>query len=62
MIMNPNAPQKAQKILVVLHCSYDNNYQQIYEPVYDQNIVFYDEEEFEFVEYINNNSIEYFQA
>lgn len=60
--MNANITQKAPKLLIVLHCSYSNNYQQIYEPVYDQNIVFYDEEEFEFEQYINNSSTEFYEA
>ena len=54
--------KKAQKLLVVLHCSYDNNYQEIYEPMYDHNIIFYDEESFEFQDYIQNDSNNFYDA
>ena len=55
-------PQKTNNFLVPFHCLYDNNYQEIYEPVYEQNIIFYDEENFDFEGFVRDNSSEFYEA
>jgi len=58
LILDQNRSKKES----IKYCSYTGNYEEIYEPVYDQSIIFYDEDEDLFDAYLNDDSSFYYEA